>query len=57
MYSLNAMYRNPADSRAACLSAPDGTIYDAASYAILHADWQAGTITPPDWDDEPSSSC
>lgn len=36
--------------------APDGTIYDAVSYAILRTDWQAGTITPPDWDDEPSSS-
>jgi RimJ/RimL family protein N-acetyltransferase len=35
--------------------APGGTIYDAVGYAILRTDWQAGTITPPDWDDEPLS--
>jgi RimJ/RimL family protein N-acetyltransferase len=32
---------------------PGGTAYDADGYAILRTDWQAGTITPPDWDDEP----
>lgn len=32
---------------------PGGTAYDAVGYAILRTDWQAGTITPPDWDDEP----
>ena len=32
--------------------APDGTIYDAVGYAILRPDWQAGTVTTPDWDDE-----
>jgi RimJ/RimL family protein N-acetyltransferase len=35
---------------------PGGTIYDAVGYAILRSDWQAGTITPPDWDDEPAPS-
>jgi hypothetical protein len=35
--------------------APDGTIRDAVGYAILRADWQAGSITPPDWDDEPGN--
>ncbi len=33
---------------------PGGTVYDAVGYAILRTDWQAGTTTPPDWDDEPS---
>jgi len=33
--------------------APDGTIYDAVGYAILRTDWQSGTVTVPDWDDEP----
>jgi RimJ/RimL family protein N-acetyltransferase len=32
---------------------PGGTVYDAAGYAILRTDWQNGTITQPDWDDEP----
>jgi RimJ/RimL family protein N-acetyltransferase len=29
--------------------APGGTAYDAVGYAILRSDWQAGTITPPEW--------
>jgi RimJ/RimL family protein N-acetyltransferase len=33
--------------------ARDGTTYDAVGYAILRTDWQSGTITMPDWDDEP----
>jgi RimJ/RimL family protein N-acetyltransferase len=32
----------------------DGTIYDAVGYAILHTDWQSGSITMPEWDDEPN---
>jgi RimJ/RimL family protein N-acetyltransferase len=36
--------------------APGGTVRDAVGYAILRTDWQAGTITPPEWDDEPSPS-
>jgi RimJ/RimL family protein N-acetyltransferase len=32
----------------------DGTRYDAIGYAILRGDWETGTVTPPDWDDEPS---
>ena len=32
----------------------DGAVYDAISYAILRSDWEAGTVTRPDWDDEPS---
>jgi RimJ/RimL family protein N-acetyltransferase len=32
---------------------PGGTIYDAVGYAIVRSDWQAGTITPPEWADEP----
>ena len=35
------------------MALPGGTAYDAVGYAILRTDWQAGTITPPDWDDEP----
>jgi RimJ/RimL family protein N-acetyltransferase len=35
--------------------APDGTVYDAVGYAILRSDWQAGTVTPPPWADEPSA--
>jgi RimJ/RimL family protein N-acetyltransferase len=31
---------------------PSGRVYDAVGYAILRTDWQAGTITPPDWNDE-----
>ncbi|GAA3163894.1 GNAT family N-acetyltransferase [Nonomuraea roseoviolacea] len=34
--------------------APDGTRRDAVGYAILRRDWLAGTVTPPDWDDEPA---
>ncbi len=30
-----------------------GTVYDAVGYGILRSDWEAGTVTPPDWDDEP----
>ncbi|MGP3914469.1 GNAT family N-acetyltransferase [Nonomuraea sp. 10N515B] len=33
--------------------APDGTRHDAVGYAILRRDWLSGTVTPPDWDDEP----
>ncbi|SEH01221.1 Protein N-acetyltransferase, RimJ/RimL family [Nonomuraea solani] len=32
--------------------AQDGTLYDSIGYAILRDDWLAGTVTPPDWDDE-----
>ncbi|MFI6322415.1 GNAT family N-acetyltransferase [Nonomuraea sp. NPDC050556] len=32
----------------------DGTPYDAVGYAILRRDWESGTVTWPDWDDEPS---
>jgi RimJ/RimL family protein N-acetyltransferase len=31
---------------------PSGT-YDAVGYAILRQDWQSGSVTPPDWNDEP----
>ncbi|MER5998728.1 GNAT family N-acetyltransferase [Nonomuraea angiospora] len=31
----------------------DGTVHDAVGYAILRRDWLSGTVTPPDWDDEP----
>jgi RimJ/RimL family protein N-acetyltransferase len=31
---------------------PPGRVYDAIGYAILRTDWQAGTITLPDWNDE-----
>ena len=36
--------------------APGGAIYDAVGYAVLRTDWQAGTTTPPAWDDEPRPS-
>lgn len=36
--------------------APGGRVYDAVGYAILRSDWQSGTITPPEWDDEPSAA-
>jgi RimJ/RimL family protein N-acetyltransferase len=35
----------------------DGRVYDAVGYAILRADWQSGTVTRPDWDDEPELGC
>ncbi|MET7330087.1 GNAT family N-acetyltransferase [Nonomuraea sp. NPDC005650] len=31
----------------------DGTVHDAVGYAILRRDWLSGTVTLPDWDDEP----
>lgn len=31
----------------------DGTLHDAIGYAILRSDWETGTVTRPDWDDEP----
>jgi RimJ/RimL family protein N-acetyltransferase len=36
--------------------APSGKVYDAVGYATLRSDWQTGTITPPEWDDEPSAA-
>ncbi|MEV0390649.1 GNAT family N-acetyltransferase [Nonomuraea sp. NPDC050643] len=35
--------------------APDGTHHDAIAYAILRDDWLSGTVTPPDWHDEPAA--
>ena len=29
--------------------------HDAVGYAILRADWQTGTTTPVDWEDQPAS--
>ncbi|MFH8892723.1 GNAT family N-acetyltransferase [Streptomyces sp. NPDC017949] len=31
----------------------DGTFHDAVGYAILRGDWMAGTVTTPEWNDEP----
>jgi RimJ/RimL family protein N-acetyltransferase len=31
----------------------DGKLYDSIGYAILRGDWETGTVTQPDWDDEP----
>jgi RimJ/RimL family protein N-acetyltransferase len=31
---------------------PGGPVYDAVGYAILRSDWQAGTVTLPEWEDE-----
>ncbi|AQZ65567.1 acetyltransferase, GNAT family [[Actinomadura] parvosata subsp. kistnae] len=36
--------------------APDGTVHDTAGYAILRRDWESGTVTPPDWNDEPAAT-
>ncbi|WP_049573135.1 GNAT family N-acetyltransferase [Streptomyces sp. SBT349] len=36
--------------------APDGTFHDTVGYAVLRRDWLAGTVTLPDWDDEPDAS-
>jgi RimJ/RimL family protein N-acetyltransferase len=30
----------------------DGEPMDAVGYAITRIDWESGTVTPPDWDDE-----
>jgi RimJ/RimL family protein N-acetyltransferase len=35
--------------------APGGTVHDAVGYAIVRSDWQARTITQPEWADEPSA--
>jgi RimJ/RimL family protein N-acetyltransferase len=35
--------------------APDGTVHDSAGYAILRRDWESGTVTLPDWNDEPEA--
>jgi RimJ/RimL family protein N-acetyltransferase len=32
---------------------PGDQIHDAVGYAILRRDWAAGTVTAPDWGDEP----
>ncbi|KAB8189165.1 GNAT family N-acetyltransferase [Nonomuraea phyllanthi] len=32
---------------------PDGTCHDSIGYAILRRDWVSGTVTVPDWNDEP----
>ncbi|MFC4005801.1 GNAT family N-acetyltransferase [Nonomuraea purpurea] len=31
----------------------DGVRHDSVGYAVLRDDWRSGTVTPPDWDDEP----
>ncbi|GAA3532269.1 hypothetical protein GCM10022419_009130 [Nonomuraea rosea] len=33
----------------------DGQLYDSVGYAILRQDWASGTVTPPDWHDEPGA--
>lgn len=33
----------------------DGTFHDSVGYAILRSDWESGTVTPPDWDDDPGA--
>lgn len=33
---------------------PGGPPLDAVGYAVLRRDWEAGTTTPPAWDDEPA---
>jgi RimJ/RimL family protein N-acetyltransferase len=35
--------------------APDGTLHDTVAYAILRHDWQTGTVTQPNFADEPPS--
>ncbi|AWS46307.1 GNAT family N-acetyltransferase [Streptosporangium sp. 'caverna'] len=32
-----------------------GTVYDSIGYAITRKDWLAGTVTPPNWHDEPGA--
>ncbi|MEV6153028.1 GNAT family protein [Nonomuraea sp. NPDC052129] len=34
--------------------APDGSVHDSIGYAILRRDWLSGTVTAPDWEDEPA---
>ncbi|MGW0790593.1 GNAT family N-acetyltransferase [Streptomyces sp. NPDC002911] len=31
----------------------DGTVHDAVGYAVLRRDWASGTVTAPQWNDEP----
>jgi RimJ/RimL family protein N-acetyltransferase len=31
-----------------------GAVHDAVGYAILRRDWESGTVTVPEWDDEPA---
>jgi len=33
--------------------APDGSVHASIAYAMLRRDWETGTTTPVDWDDEP----
>jgi hypothetical protein len=33
----------------------DGGVHDGVGYALLREDWERGTTTPVDWDDEPSA--
>jgi RimJ/RimL family protein N-acetyltransferase len=46
-YAKEAHYRKawPAKDRAP---------YDSVGYAVLREDWATGTVTPPDFDDEPA---
>jgi len=32
--------------------APNGELFDSIGYGVLREDWEAGIITPVDWDDE-----
>lgn len=40
--------------REAWPSIEEGIVHDSVGYAILRRDWDSGTTTMPDWDDEPS---
>ena len=44
-YAKEAHYRD-------AWAGPEGSVHDAVGYAILRRDWQAGTVTAPQWHDE-----
>ena len=46
-YAKEAHYRDAWPAR-------DGGHHDSVGYAVLRRDWATGTVTPPDWHDEPA---
>ena len=51
---LSCGYVKEAHYRDAWPSFENATVYDGVGYAMLRRDWDSGTTTLPEWDDEPA---
>ncbi|MEO3789024.1 GNAT family protein [Nonomuraea sp. B10E15] len=48
-------YAKEAHYREAWPSPDGGALHDSVGYAVLRRDWLSGTVTLPDWHDEPAT--